>query len=102
MDSHAAIKRRPPSTPRRAKVSWTVLDLVTLIEGVLIGVGGVYVTTQSAAVTIIAAAAAGPVYKSPRTAVDGGLPISCTVRTWMLAALCRRDATFRVVRLPEE
>jgi len=47
----------PPSTPRPGR-HWGARALVTLIEAVLAGVGGVYLSTGSVAITIVAGAVA--------------------------------------------
>ena len=48
----------PPRTPRRPGRRWGARPLVALIEAVLIGVGGVYLTTGSVAITIVTATVA--------------------------------------------
>jgi hypothetical protein len=58
VDSHVPGTTPPPRTPRRPHRRWGARPLVTLIEAVLAGVGGVYLTTGSVAVTAVAAAVA--------------------------------------------
>ncbi|MFF0182605.1 hypothetical protein ACFYPF_26300 [Micromonospora sp. NPDC005223] len=53
MDTHAPNPRLPIGRPGRG---WGAGRLVTLINAVLAGVGGVYLTTGSVAITIVAAA----------------------------------------------
>jgi hypothetical protein len=48
----------PPRTPRHPGRYWGTRPPVTLIEAVLVGVGGVYLTTGSVPVTIVAATVA--------------------------------------------
>jgi hypothetical protein len=48
----------PPHTSRRNGRRWGARPLVFLIEAVLAGVGGVYLTTGSVAVTVVAATVA--------------------------------------------
>ncbi|OLE27775.1 MAG: hypothetical protein AUG44_09305 [Actinobacteria bacterium 13_1_20CM_3_71_11] len=58
MDSDVPGTTPPPRTPRRPGGGWRARSLVTLIEAVLAGVGGVYLSTGSVAITIVAAAVA--------------------------------------------
>jgi len=57
VDSDVPGTTPPPRTPRPGR-RWGARSLVTLIEAVLAGVGGVYLSTGSVAITIVAAAVA--------------------------------------------
>ncbi len=66
MDSTAADPAQPPRAPRPRRTGssprrWGARPLVVLIEAVLGGVGGVYLTTASVTITLIAAGLAAVV-----------------------------------------
>jgi len=50
--------RRSPARPAPQRDGWSARGLVLVINGVLVGVGGVFVATTSVLVTAIAAVAA--------------------------------------------
>jgi hypothetical protein len=47
-----------PRVPSPARSPWDAAGLLALINGVLVGVGGVYLATQSVTITLIAGLAA--------------------------------------------
>jgi len=58
MSSRTPVSSREPSSPQKPKSGSATAVLLAVVNGALVGVGSVYVTTHSVPVTLIAAAAA--------------------------------------------
>jgi hypothetical protein len=56
--SSAPVPTAPPKSPRPRKGGPNTASLLTLVNGALVGVGSVYLTTHSILVTLMAAVSA--------------------------------------------
>lgn len=58
MGSTAPVPTAPPKSPRRPRGGHNTTALLAVINGALVGVGSVYLTTRSVWVTLMAAVSA--------------------------------------------
>ncbi len=58
MGSSAPVPAEPPRVPRPPKTGPNTASLLAVVNGVLVGVGSVYLTTHSVLVTLMAAVSA--------------------------------------------